>query len=272
MKRNNNKIAIGRLLLTLCMLSFAQVLPLQAAITLEIPKASQQYYELRVYHLKSAEQKKVVEDYLRTAAIPALNKLGISPIGVFDKPDQKDGLQLYVFIPYKSLEQFTQTPAKLLADATYQTAAAPYLNAVHTEPAYERIESTLMKAFKDMPALKVPTTTVPKKQRVYEYRSYESFSEKSGLKKIEMFNEGGEIKIFDKLGFNAVFYAQAITGSQLPNLAYMTTFDSQESKDQHWAAFGNDPDWKRISALPEYQNTVSKAHIHLLTPTDYSQI
>jgi hypothetical protein len=271
MKRNDKKSPWG-ILLTVWMVFMVLASPLQAAARMEMLKGGQQYYELRVYRLKSEEQKKVVEDYLRTAAIPALNKLGISPIGVFDEADQKEGLKLYVFIPYKSLEQFAQTPAKLLADATYQTAAAPYLNVANTEPAYERLESTLMQAFKNMPTLKVPTTTAPKRERVYEFRSYESFSEQSGLKKIDMFNDGGEIKIFEKLGFNAVFYAQAIVGSQQPNLVYMTTFDNKEARDQHWAAFGSDPDWKRISGLPEYQNTVSKAHVHFLTPTEFSQI
>ncbi len=35
-----------------------------------------------------------------------------------------------------------------------------------------------------------------------------------------MFNEGGEIAIFEKVGSNAVFYAQVLFGSQKPRLMY----------------------------------------------------
>lgn len=247
-------------------------LPVRAIPADEIRKAGQQYYEWRVYYFKSEDQKKGVEDYLRRAAIPALNKLGIAPVGVFDEVDQKGGIKLYVLIPYQSLEQFGQTPAKLMADATYQQVAAAYLNAAPTQPAYDRIEISLMKAFKQMPTLKVPGTSAAKRDRVYEFRRYESFSEKSGLKKIHMFNEGGEIKLFDRLGFNAVFYAQTIAGTHMPNLAYMTTFDDMASRDQHWAAFDSDAEWKKISGMQEYAHTLSKADLFLLTPTEYSQI
>jgi hypothetical protein len=236
----------------LCMSFLLGLSVAKALVPSEFQKSNQQYYEWRTYYFKSEDQKKVVETYLRDAAIPALNRLGISPVGVFDEPDQKEGLKLHVLIPYKSLEQFEGAANKLAADAAYQKAAAPYLNTAHTAPAYDRIESSLMKAFRDMPILKVPKTQTPKRDRIYEFRRYESFSEKSGLKKIDMFNQGG--------------------GAKMPNLTYMTTFDSKESRDQHWAAFGSDPEWKKISGMEEYANTVSKADIYFLTPTEYSQI
>jgi hypothetical protein len=52
----------------------------------------------------------------------------------------------------------------------------------------------------------------------------------------------------------------------------MTTFDNKESRDKHWEDFSNDPEWKKLSGKEEYANTVSKADIFLLTPTEYSQI
>ena len=39
-----------------------------------------------------------------------------------------------------------------------------------------------------------------------------------------MFNAGGEIDIFTKLNFNAVFYGDVIVGSHMPNLMYLTCF------------------------------------------------
>lgn len=235
-------------------------------------KTKPQYYEIRVYSFKAIAQKTVVEEYLKNAAIPAYNRAGIASIGVFDEADQKDGLKLYLLIPYKSLDEFAKIPEKLMGDATYQQAAKPYLDADHTAPAYERYESSLSVSFKNWTAMKVPTTTAPKAERVYEYRLYESHSEAKGAKKIDMFNEGGEINIFVRLGFNPVFYAQTIIGGKQPNLVYMTTFDNKKSRDEHWKAFGADSEWNRIKALPEYDHAMTKAETHFLTPTEYSQI
>jgi hypothetical protein len=36
---------------------------------------------------------------------------------------------------------------------------------------------------------------------------------------------GGEVPLFVRLGFNAVFYGEVIVGSHMPNLMYMTTFE-----------------------------------------------
>src|SRR5690606_5059590 len=105
---------------------------------------------------------------------------------------------------------------------------------------------------------KLPKLNSPKNQRVYELRSYESASENIFRNKVHMFNEGGEIDIFTKLNFNAVFYSEVIAGSQMPNLMYMTTFENMTERDAHWAAFRVDPDWTKLSSLSEYKNNVSR--------------
>ena len=85
-----------------------------------------------------------------------------------------------------------------------------------------------------------------------------------------MFNAGGEVALFNRLQFNAVFYAEVIAGSKMPNLMYMTTFNNKVERDIHWKNFGADTEWKTLSALPEYQHTVSKADIFFLRATSYS--
>ena len=49
--------------------------------------------------------------------------------------------------------------------------------------------------------------------RIYELRSYESPTEQYFANKVQMFNQGGEITLFDKLGFHAVFYVFSLSGS-----------------------------------------------------------
>ena len=85
-----------------------------------------------------------------------------------------------------------------------------------------------------------------------------------------MFNEEGEAKLFKELGFNALFFAEVISGNTMPNLMYLTTFADMASHDEHWKNFGAHPKWKKMAALDEYKNTVSHSVITLLHPTDYS--
>ena len=123
-----------------------------------------------------------------------------------------------------------------------------------------------------MPSFHVPQLKNSPDKRVYELRSYEAYSEEIFKNKVEMFNEGGEVILFNRLGFNAVFYASVISGSKMPNLMYMTTFEDMASRDEHWKAFSDDAEWKRLSAMEKYQKNVSKIDILFLRPTDYSGI
>ena len=232
-------------------------------------QSKREYYELRVYTLPSADNQKAVENYFQTAAIPALNRMGIKKVGVFAEMEPSDTAKLYVLIPFQSLQQFEQVNERLAKDAAYQKAAAPYLNAVHTNPAYVRIKSSLLHAFEDIPQLEAPEA----KPRVLELRTYESHSEAAGKKKIQMFNNGGgEIAIFRRVGLTPVFFGETIIGNKRPNLTYMLTFDDMEEQQRNWKAFVDDPEWKRVSALPEYANTVSNITKVFLVPVPFSQI
>ena len=58
----------------------------------------------------------------------------------------------------------------------------------------------------------------------------------------------------------------------MPCLTYMLGFENEQERDANWKKFIDDPDWKRITALPEYANTVSKVVKIYLEPMPYSQI
>jgi hypothetical protein len=234
-------------------------------------KSAPYYYQLKIYHLKTKAQEDVVDDYLQNAYLPALHRAGIPAAGVF-KPVARDTAEqlVYVFIPFKKVDDFFKLTDKLDHDQTYQDAGKTYLNAVYNSPPYTRMESVLLKAFSAMPEPHTaPNLTTPKSERVYELRSYEGATENISLNKIGMFNDA-EISIFTHLNFNAVFYAQVISGSHMPNLMYLTTFNNKADRDKHWADFG--AEYKKISTLPKYLNNVSKNVTLFVRPTDYSDI
>ncbi|GAB3921712.1 hypothetical protein GCM10028804_17990 [Larkinella terrae] len=220
--------------------------------------------------MKNGRQQKLVENYFQNAAIPALNRLGSKTVGVFTEYLPQGFTKLVAVIPFQSLDDYFKLPDQLAKDSAYQQAAADYLNATATEPAYERIESSLLKSFAHMPKLEAPE----KKPRIFELRRYESHNETAGKKKIEMFNEGGEIAIFKRVGLTPVFFGETLIGPLRPNLTYMLTFDNMEEHDQNWKAFGSDPEWKKISAIPEYANAriVSNIVRTFLIPAVFSQI
>jgi hypothetical protein len=243
--------------------------------SLALPKndgqaAPLEFYELRTYILKNEAQQRLVENYFANAAIPALNRLGASNVGVFTELKPSGQSRVFVLIPFKSLEDFLTVQDNLANDAGYVSAAADYLEAPATAPAYERIESSLLRAFIHMPAIQVP----PKNSRIFELRRYESPGETTGKKKIEMFNSAGEIEIFKRVGLQPVFFGETLIGPSRPNLTYMLTFDDMAEHDRNWKAFGGDPEWKKISTKPEYADAkiLSNITATFLVPTAFSQI
>lgn len=236
------------------------------------PPEKQMYYEIRIYRLKDPGKGTVTDKYFKDAFIPAMHRAGIKAVGVF-KPVEADtafGKMVYVFIPYKDMDQYLKGLSALENDAAYLEAGKEFIDAPYNDPPFTRYESVFMKAFAFMPQYKIPTYNTPPSERIYELRSYESWTEAKATKKIHMFNEGGEIAIFEKVGSNAVFYGQVLLGSLKPRLMYMTTYSDMKSRDEHWKAFGSSSEWKTLSAKQEYANTVIKPNAYLLHPTDYS--
>ena len=165
------------------------------------PQEHQQYYEIKIYRLADQSQEARVDDYLKNAYIPALHRVGIPDVGVF-KPVEADtayGKLVYVFIPFKTIDEFAGLQSILDKDMVYSEAAKPFCDAPYNKPPYERLETILLKAFVDMPKYAVPDFSTPPSERIYELRSYESATEAKAIKKIEMFNSGGEIALFKKL-------------------------------------------------------------------------
>lgn len=233
--------------------------------------AERYYYQLKIYHLKTEAQESRLDTYLQNAYLPAIHRMGVKSIGVF-KPVDKDTAdkRVYVLTPFRTWDQLENVEQKLAADNQYATDGKDYIEAAYNDMPYARMEVIVLRAFPKMLMPAVPVLTAPKIDRVYELRSYESPTEKYNINKVKMFNDGNEVALFKRLEFNAVFYAEVIAGSHMPNLMYMTTFNSKADRDKHWEAFVGSPEWKVLSAAPEYQHNVSKNVILFVHPTAYS--
>lgn len=233
--------------------------------------AERDYYELRAYRLKPGAHHDLLDNYLEKTAIPAWNRLGIKSIGVFTEIEPKDGPAVWVLIPHPSIESFSTAWSKLNADAEYQKTGATYLQTAKDTPAFDRIDTWLLLAFAGMPRLEIPALTKEKKQRVFEMRTYESYSEVKALKKIQMFNSG-EIEVMKEVKLSPVFYGQALIGPDLPHLTYMLCGENKELHKRHFGDFGKHPTWDKLKNDPQYADTVSKIISRFLEPTAYSQL
>lgn len=215
--------------------------------------------QLKKYTFDNEEQLKVTDKFLKKVYLPALRVAGFTRIGVF-KEHEKDGdtsLHMFILLPVKSSTDLHEVESSLI-------------DKFPDEKHYARVENIILKSFSDMPQLSPAKIKGPRKNRIYELRSYESYNDKKYKNKVEMFNEGGEINLFEKLGFNAVFYAEVLAGSTMPNLMYMTTHENREVRAANWKSFVNAAEWKAMSSQQKYQDNVSHIDIHFLYPTEYS--
>jgi hypothetical protein len=239
------------------------------------------YFELRAYRLKAGDAGTLLHAYLEKAFIPALNSRGIANVGVFTELDvdkqavtakPKQDTPVWVLIAHPTLESFVSVSADLNTDPTVQKNGAAYLEVKKATPAFERVDSWLLRGFSGMPRLAVPAFSKNKTPtRVFEMRDYESHSELRALSKMAMFN-AGEIEVMKDLGMSPVFFGQALAGPNLPHLRYITCAVDLATHLNNWKKFGPDPRWTKLKQDPQYTDNTSKNTARFVAPTAYSQI
>ncbi len=245
----------------------AAVLPTALAGAAAVP--GREFYEMRLYRVAGEAQQKALVAFLRDAALPAMNRIGINPVGVFTPLEDASDLTVYVLMPHQTLDSVATATARMLADEAFRRDGRAFLEVPSAKKGYERIESSLLLAFEGVPKLEVPPR---RPERVFQLRCYESHSVLAGQKKIDMFNKGGETAIFRKTGLSPVFFGEMLIGKNLPNLTYMLSFPDQNALRVGWQKFVTDPEWDVLKADPQYADTVSKIHNIVLRPLACSQI
>lgn len=227
-----------------------------------------QYYELRQYSVASEEQAARLVQFCGDALIPALNRAGVAQVGVF-LPDEGLG-PVRMLLCHPTPASVAGVTQALLADETFLADGAAFLDLPASDPGYTRLESSMFLAFESMPTLETPVT---EPGRHFQLRIYESPTIRTGQKKIEMFNTK-EIEIFRKTGLHPVFFGEALVGASMPNLTYMLGFESAQEREEAWARFIADPEWKELSGRPEYADDKILCGITniLLTPAECSQV
>lgn len=232
-----------------------------------------EYYLLRRYTLQSGPQNGLTEHFLGDALIPALARRGMGPVGAFRLDIGPETPVYYVLIPSKSVEELATLDLTLGKDDQFMKAAEPFWSAPATAPAFVRTDYTLMAAFEGWPRVTPPPAAATHGKRIYQLRTYESPSYRDHVRKVEMFHSG-EFDIFKAAGFNNVFFGDVLVGQRMPCLTYMLSFGDLSELNEHWAAFSNNPDWKKLSADARFafESIVSNISNLILSPLSFSQV
>jgi hypothetical protein len=232
-----------------------------------------EFYVWRQYILRTGTQPRRLAEFLQ-GAIPALNRLGHTPIGVFEVTAGLPTPTVFVLTPSSSLDSLLSIESGLERDEAFMKAASPYLDAPATDPVYVRQELSLLAAFPNVPRIEVPAATAAKGPRLFELRTYESHNERAHRAKVRMFTELGEVEIFRKVGLTPVFFGRTLVGPRQPSFTYMLVHENMAAREKSWDAFRTSPDWKKLASTPGYADAeiVSNITTVFLRPAAYSQI
>ena len=229
--------------------------------------AQREFYEMRVYTMKFGSPASGLHNYLEKSLLPALNRQGVKNIGAFEEWSQDNPAKIYLLIPYESMSAYEKVTKAVSSDKTFAENSADYNLIAQDKAPFSRYETSFFNAFSGIPQLVKPEAG----SMVFEVRTYEGYIEDAYQRKIKMFNEG-ELQIFKETGLHSVMFGEKIAGPQMPCLTYMVAFKDLAERDANWKKFSDHPEWKRISKLPEYANSVSNIYRVFLKPLKYSQL
>src|SRR6202140_5146610 len=158
--------------------------------------AAAEDYDLRRYQLTSGPGTKVTDTYFAEALIPALNRLGIGPVGAFSIYFGPETPAYYLLMPGSKLETLVTAELALAQDAQFVKAGAAFWDAPAGSPPFTGIESSLLRAFTGYPKVTPPASAATKGKRIYQLRQYQSPTNAYHVRKAEMFHPR-EFAIFE---------------------------------------------------------------------------
>jgi hypothetical protein len=223
-------------------------------------------YEWRIYTLTGDGTQ--LDTFFEEALIPAYTRRHIKA-GAFCPYRTAEGEKekRYIVFIYPDIETYHKVRKRIWDDREFRQKAQAFFDASATAPAYSEFETYLCEAFDKIPAHRKPDPA----RTLLELRIYHSPNEEANQRKVKMFNSE-EIDLFDKVAINSVLYGEILSGPNMPALLYLTWYRDEETRSQAWEQFRNHPDWKRMSALPEYAHTATRNQSIFLSPMPCSQI
>jgi len=108
--------------------------------------------------------------------------------------------------------------------------------------------------------------------RIFELRTYTAPDGKLGELHTRFRNH--TLRIFEKHGMTNVIYLAPLDAPASENqLVYLLAHKSREAAKESWAAFQNDPEWKKVASESQVNGRIiTKVESVFLSATDYSPL
>ncbi|MDR2774689.1 MAG: NIPSNAP family protein [Tannerella sp.] len=230
------------------------------------PSEAKEIYEWRIYTLTGDGD--LLDSFFQDVLFPAYHRRKIKT-GAFRLYKVKDGEkeQRHVLFIYPDIKTYLHVKKTIWDDREFRQKAQAFYDATAPKPVYSNFESYLSEAFDKIPVHRNPNPS----RTLFEIRIYHSPNEEANQRKVKMFNKD-EIDLFDKVAINSVLYGEILSGPRMPALLYLTWYKDEATRSDAWEKFRNHPDWKRMSALPEYAYTATDNQSIFLSPMSCSQL
>jgi hypothetical protein len=121
-------------------------------------------------------------------------------------------------------------------------------------------------------AATLTSTPAQAEDRVYELRTYTTNPGK--LEALKARFRDHTIEIFNRFGMTSIGYWVPTDPAKSENtLIYIISHASMEQAKKNWAAFGADPEWKKVAAESEKGGKIV-THVEsvYMTPTEFSML
>ena len=209
------------------------------------------------------------QNFFEHALIPALNRLGITPVGAFKLDIGPETPTYYLLIPATSVETLVTLETRLAEDAEFLKASSSFWGAPAAAPAFVRVEE-----FVDVSLCRLAKTGCA------EGRTKDlSAANLRERKRCGPYPEGTDVQpgrdrdlYSDRI--DSRFLRGHLDGGRMPSLTYMLTFADVADLNKKWAVFVSDPAWKELARQPgntdpEIVSNISNLY---LSPLACSQI
>jgi len=222
-------------------------------------------FVLHQFLLDNGEQLGRLHSYLREALLPALKREGGGAQIVLDATVSAHQPQVIFFQEFSDLAVWREIGLNLKRDPALAEANAKW----DKQGPYLSHSVSLLAATDYCP----PVAYSSEGQRVFELRVYQAPSEWQ-LNAVHERFAGPEIPIFHRCGIEPILYATTIAGPQMPNLTYLTPFESLAAREVAWSKFQADPEWALVKqqSLEAHGYTPRVITVSLFKAAAYSPV
>jgi len=226
------------------------------------------FFLLQTYHLRNSTQGPRINEFMSQGLLPALDRFHTGARIFLEAVVAAHMPQFVAVLGFRSLEEAAALSTKLNGDGVLRKFYSAWESG--PEPPYEHYSQALLKAADYCPEVE---TVAAAKPRIFELRTYHAPTWRQ-LAALHKRFAGPEIKIFHRSGVHPILYSETVIGPNMPNLTYLTPFESLAAREKAWDTFAGDPEWVKVrkESIDAYGQISSVIQITLLRAAPYSPI